>query len=80
MLLKWDATLSNILQLAPPKASLGTDLDTELQRLYADHVAVPRGAGRVGLVGSRGSLRAYCSQVFHQAGTSPVRLRIRGRD
>jgi hypothetical protein len=71
VLQKWDATLSNVLQLAPLKSSLGLDLDIEVQRLYADRVAVPRGAGRAGMPGSRASLRAYCSQVFRQAGLWP---------
>jgi hypothetical protein len=71
VLRKWDATLSNVLQLAPLKSSFGLDLDIEVQRLYADRVAVPRGIGRAGLPGSRASLRAYCSQVFHQAGLWP---------
>jgi hypothetical protein len=67
ILFKWDATLSNALQLASPKGSLGTDLDAEVERLYADHVAVPQTAGRVGLAGSRSTLRSHCAQVFKQA-------------
>jgi hypothetical protein len=67
VLAKWDQTLSNALQLAPQKGVLGTDLDTELERLYADHVTMPRVGGRIGLPGSRGTIRWYCSQVFKQA-------------
>ena len=67
VLAKWDQTLSNALQLAPQKGVLGADLDAELERLYADHVTVPRVSGRAGLPGSRGSLRSYCSQVLRQA-------------
>jgi DUF3037 family protein len=67
VLAKWDETLANALQLAPPKGVLGTDLDAELERLYADHVAVPRASGRVGAPGSRGTIRSYCAQVFKQA-------------
>jgi hypothetical protein len=67
VLAKWEQTLSNALQIAPQKGVLGTDLDAELERLYADHVAVPRVTGRIGLPGSRGTLRWYCSQVFRQA-------------
>jgi hypothetical protein len=67
ILAKWDQTLSNALQLGPQMGVLGTDLDAELERLYADHVAVPRVTGRIGLPGSRGTLRWYCSQVFRQA-------------
>ena len=67
ILAKWDNTLSNALQLAPPKGVLAEDLDEELERLYADHVALQRRGSRVGLPGSRSSIRSYCSQVFRQA-------------
>src|SRR2546423_8017948 len=67
ILAKWDDTLSNALQLAPPKGTLAADLDIEVERLYADHVAVPRGAARVGAPGSRSAVRSYCAQVFRQA-------------
>lgn len=40
------------LQLAPQKGIFAADLDAELERLYADHVA---------------QMRSYCSQVFRQA-------------
>jgi Protein of unknown function (DUF3037) len=63
----WDRSLSNGVQLAGPKGVLADNLDEELERLYEDHVAVPRGATRVGLPGSRSSIRTYCSQVFRQA-------------
>jgi hypothetical protein len=39
---KWDDTLSNVLQLAPQKGVWTADLDAELERLYADHVAMQR--------------------------------------
>jgi hypothetical protein len=64
---KWDDTLSNALQLAPQKGVFAADLDNELERLYADHVAVQRVPGRVGAPGSRAQVRSYCSQVFRQA-------------
>jgi len=64
---KWDETLSNALQLAPQKGVFAADLDAELERLYADHVAVQRGASRVGAPGSRAQIRSYCSQVLRQA-------------
>jgi hypothetical protein len=67
VLAKWDDTLSNALQLAPQKGVLATDLDAELERLYADHVAPQRASGRVGARGSRATMRFYCSQVFRQA-------------
>ena len=67
LLAKWDETLSNALQLAPQKGVFATDLDAELERLYADHVAPQRTVGRVGAPGSRATMRSYCSQVFRQA-------------
>jgi DUF3037 family protein len=67
VLSKWDETLSNALQLAPQKGVLADDLDAEVERLYADHVAVPRGSARPGLPGGRAGIRSYCAQVFRQA-------------
>jgi hypothetical protein len=67
ILFKWDSQLSNSLQLAPPAGSLGADLDSEAERLYADRIAVPRLPKGVGLAGSRGYLRNYCAQVFRSA-------------
>ncbi|MGH9741064.1 MAG: DUF3037 domain-containing protein [Candidatus Acidiferrum sp.] len=67
LLRKWDDTLSNALQLAPQKGVISGDLDAELERLYGDHVAVPRAASRPGAPGSRAQMRSYCSQVFRQA-------------
>jgi len=64
---KWDNTLSNALQLAPQKGVSANDLDTEIERLYADHVALPQPPTRVGAPSSRSTLRSYCSQVFRQA-------------
>jgi hypothetical protein len=64
---KWDETLSNVLQLAPQKGVHAGDLDAELERLYADHVAMQRPPSRVGAPGSRAQMRSYCSQVFRQA-------------
>ncbi|HKM67079.1 MAG TPA: DUF3037 domain-containing protein [Candidatus Acidoferrum sp.] len=64
---KWDETLSNALQLAPQKGVHAEDLDAEMERLYADHVAFERGAARPGVPGSRGAIRSYCAQVFKQA-------------
>jgi hypothetical protein len=64
---KWDDTLSNALQLAPQKGVIANDLDAELDRLYGDHVSLPRMPSRVGAPGSRAQMRSYCSQVFHQA-------------
>jgi hypothetical protein len=67
LLAKWDDTLSNALQLAPQKGVFASDLDAELERLYADHVALQQAPSRIGAPGSRAALRSYCSQVFRQA-------------
>jgi hypothetical protein len=67
VLSKWEETLSNALQIAPQKGVLADDLDAEVERLYADHVAVPRSATRPGLPGGRAGIRSYCAQVFRQA-------------
>jgi Protein of unknown function (DUF3037) len=64
---KWNDTLSNALQIAPQKGVLTDDLDAEVERLYADHVAVPRRSARPGLPGGRAGIRSYCAQVFRQA-------------
>jgi Protein of unknown function (DUF3037) len=67
ILRKCDETLSTALQIAPQKGVLADDLDAELERLYTDHVAVPRIHSRVGQPGNRATIRAYCAQVFRQA-------------
>jgi Protein of unknown function (DUF3037) len=67
LLHKWDEVLSTTLQLAPPKVVVATDLDAEVERLYRDHVAVPRQPARIGAPGTRPQMRAYCQQVLRQA-------------
>jgi hypothetical protein len=67
LLAKWDDTLSNALQLAPQKGVFAADLDAELERLYADHVAPQHAASRVGAPGSRATMRGYCGQVWKLA-------------
>jgi hypothetical protein len=67
LLAKWEDTLSNALQLAPQKGVYAEDLDAELERLYADHVAPQRAASRVGAAGSRAFVRNYCAQVWKLA-------------
>jgi hypothetical protein len=64
----WNRTLSNGLQLAPQKGVYAEDLDAELERLYAEHVAPPRKVTPVGAPGSRAMIRSYCSQVWRAAG------------
>lgn len=68
VLSKWDETLSNALQIAPQKGLRADDIDVEVDRLYRDHVAVPRKGTRPGLPGSRSSIKDYSEQVFRQAG------------
>ncbi|HXL21782.1 MAG TPA: DUF3037 domain-containing protein [Candidatus Dormibacteraeota bacterium] len=67
LLAKWDDTLSNALQLAPQIGLLAQDLDAEVERLYADHVAPPRAPSRMGAPGSRATIRDYCGQVWKLA-------------
>jgi len=67
ILKKCDETLSAAVQIAPQKGVLADDLDAELERLYTDHVAVPRAQYRVGQSGTRATIRGYCAQVFRQA-------------
>ena len=65
---KMEGTLSNAVQLSPQKGVRGTDLHAEADRLYDDHVAPARPPVRVGLPGSRATIRNYASQVFRMAG------------
>ena len=67
---KWDATLSQSVQFADPKATTAGDIDTEIERLYRERVAVrqnfaPVGPGRAT---TRDRMRDYINQVFRQAG------------
>ena len=62
---KWEDSFTNGVHFAEPKGTVASDLDAELERLYALRVAVPR--LRVPLTGSRATLRSYCAQVFRHA-------------
>src|SRR5260370_14994720 len=64
----WNNPMSNGVQVAAQKGVYADDLDVELERLYADHVAPPRKATRVGAPGSRAMIRDYCSQVWKAGG------------
>jgi hypothetical protein len=66
---KWDATLSQSLQLAEQKATTADDIDIEMDRLYDERVAViaPARQARPSQPDSRGDMRRYCVQVFRQA-------------
>jgi Protein of unknown function (DUF3037) len=67
VLVKWDDTLANTVQLAPQKATIAGDLDLEMARLYGIHVAPQPPRPRLGAPGTRADLRDYCNQVFRQA-------------
>lgn len=65
---KCDATLSQSLQLADPKATTADDINSEIDRLYDERVAVlPWRRTRVGRPNNRLQMRRYCEQVFRQA-------------
>jgi hypothetical protein len=63
---KLDQTLSNVLQLSPQRGLLADDFDTELERLFHDHVASPPSA-RGGIVeNTRAWIRARLNDVFRR--------------
>ncbi len=69
---KLDQTLSNAVQFSPQKGLLAADLDVELERLYAEHVAPPRRrAAAAETAGSRSDIRAHANQVFRTVGLWP---------
>jgi len=65
---KWNATLSNGIQLGPPRGVYADDLDLELDRLYTEQVAPVQVRSQPGAPASRAGIRSYCSQVWKQAG------------
>lgn len=84
---KWDATLSQSLQLAEQKATTADDIDIEMDRLYGERVAViaPARQARPSQPDSRGDMRRYCVQVFRQARIwdrieRPIRMREFGAE
>ncbi|PYU21287.1 MAG: hypothetical protein DMG32_21015 [Acidobacteria bacterium] len=74
-----EQTLSNTVQLSPQRGLLAEDLEAELDRLYHDHVEVPR-KGRSGEeLATRNGIRARANQVFRGTGIWPRlarRLRV----
>jgi hypothetical protein len=63
---KLDQTLSNVLQLSPYRGLLANDFDTELDRLFRDHVgAPPHGKGDT-KENTRGWIRLRLSDVFRR--------------
>jgi hypothetical protein len=72
-------TLSNAVQLSPHKGLLAEALDTELDRLYRDHVEAPRLGRSAEDVSTRSGIRARANQVFRGTGIWPRldrRLRV----
>jgi hypothetical protein len=68
---KWDATLSQSLQLADPRATTADDITAEIDRLYEERVAVvPAHVTRAQTSAprTRPQMRNYMDQVFRQAG------------
>jgi hypothetical protein len=67
---KWDATLSQSVQLADPKATTADDINIEIDRLYKERVAIGQdfAPARPGRATTRDRMRDYINQVFRQAG------------
>jgi hypothetical protein len=67
---KLDQTLSNALQFSPQKGVLASDIDSELERLYHDHVEPPRvrAAPLTEVFATRSTIRAKADEVFHSTG------------
>jgi hypothetical protein len=67
---KWDATLSQSVQLADPKATTADDINIEIDRLYRERVAVGQDTApaRPGHATTRDRMRDYMNQIFRQAG------------
>lgn len=65
---KMEQTLSTTLQFSPQKAVLAEDFDTELDRLYRDHVAVQarQGRGAAILESTRAWIRTRLNDVFRR--------------
>ena len=69
---KLDRTLSNAVQFSPQTGLLAEDLDAELDRLYASHVAPPHPRASVpGAAETRSGIRSGANQVFRIAGLWP---------
>jgi len=65
-----DDTLSNLLQMSPQRAVLSANLESELERLYADHVAPPsyRPRGAVEAADTRVGIRKRAIDFFQHRG------------
>jgi len=67
LIVKWNSTLSNSIQLIQQKGVHSDDLDSEADRLYLELVALPRPEARHKPLRGRAMIREYCAQVFRQA-------------
>jgi len=63
---KLDQNLSNIFQLGPPKAVLGSNFDAELDRLFHDQVAAPRSARGGILENTRRWIRTRVNDILRR--------------
>jgi Protein of unknown function (DUF3037) len=67
LLKKLDDTLSNLVQFSPQRGVMADDFDVELDRLYRDYVALPRGSARGGVFeNTRAWIRSKLSDVFRR--------------
>lgn len=74
---KLEDTLSNVLQFSPPRALLGEDFDSEMDRLYRTHVALPR-SSRPGVIEStRAWIKQRINDVFLRRGVPKLQRNIR---
>src|SRR5665213_252005 len=77
-LARLESTLSNAVQFSPQKGLLALDLDTELDRLYRDHVEPPRYGRVFEDLATRNAIRTRANQVFRSTGIWPrLERRIR---
>lgn len=68
-LAKLDETLSNVLQFSPQRAVLTEDFDSEMDRLFREHVEAPRFRLRPAAeTNSRNGIRVRVGEVFRSAG------------
>ena len=73
VLAKLEDTLSNVLQISPPRGVLAEDFQAELDRLYAQQVSPPVARGRRGRLAAaveatRAWIRTRANEVFRRAG------------
>lgn len=67
-LTRWAQTLANAVQLGPQTGLLSEDLDSELDRLYHNHVEPPHYGRRSEDLSSRNAIRTRANQVFRSSG------------